>query len=170
MLKGERYEIKDPNVVHFFFREIGSPSNFRKIINQHINGLLNTNGGVLVFGVEPKNARILGLQVSREGEDLLKRDLDSTLSSMCPTVSPNLCRVEVSQLQDAPRIVVVIKISPGPIGDLFINACQQVFIIRRRELFGPLFPQEIKELVIAKYREEISSSASLLSPVRQLSE
>lgn len=125
---------------------------------------------VLVFGVEPKNAKILGLQVLREGEDLIKRDLDGTLSSMCPTVSPNLCRVEVSQLQDAPRIVVVIKISPGPIGDIFMNQWEQVFVIRRRELFGPLFPQEIKELVIAKYREEISSSASLLSPVRQISE
>ena len=28
-----------------------------------------------------------------------------------------------------------------------------MFVVRKRELFGPLIPQEIKELVIAKYRE-----------------
>ena len=37
-----------------------------------------------------------------------------------------ICRVEVSQLQDAPRIVVVIKINPGPIGDIFMNNSEQV--------------------------------------------
>ena len=37
-----------------------------------------------------------------------------------------ICRVEVSQLQDAPRIVVVIKISPGGIGDIFMNELKQV--------------------------------------------
>ena len=28
-----------------------------------------------------------------------------------------------------------------------------MYVVRKRELFGPLIPQEIKELVIAKYRE-----------------
>ena len=28
-----------------------------------------------------------------------------------------------------------------------------MFVVRKRELFGPLIPQEIRELVIAKYRE-----------------
>ena len=28
-----------------------------------------------------------------------------------------------------------------------------MFVVRKRELFGPLIPQEIKELVIAKYRK-----------------
>ena len=29
----------------------------------------------------------------------------------------------------------------------------QVYVVRKRKLFGPLIPQEIKDLVIAKYRE-----------------
>lgn len=29
----------------------------------------------------------------------------------------------------------------------------QVYVVRKRQLFGPLIPQEIKDLVIAKYRE-----------------
>ena len=37
-----------------------------------------------------------------------------------------ICRVEVSQLQDAPRVVVIIRICPAGIGDMFMNECEQV--------------------------------------------
>ena len=57
-----------------------------------------------------------------------------------------------------------IKIGAGPIGEMYMNYSEEVYVIRKRKLFGPLIPQEIKDLVIAKYREEVASSASLLSP------
>ena len=43
MHKGQHYEIKDPNVVHFFFGEIGSPSNFCKVSQSSAQLLLKIN-------------------------------------------------------------------------------------------------------------------------------
>ena len=43
MLKGQHYEIKDTNVVHFFFREIGSPSSFRKVSQSSAQFLLKSH-------------------------------------------------------------------------------------------------------------------------------
>ena len=63
MLKGERYEIKDPNVVHFFFREIGSPSNFRKVSQSSGQLLLKINKVNHTVKVKKKdyNAHVIGL-------------------------------------------------------------------------------------------------------------
>ena len=36
----------------------------------------------------------------------------------------------------------------APIGEMYMNSREEVFVVRRREFFGPLIPQEIKELVI----------------------
>ena len=42
------------------------------------------------------------------------------------------------------------------LGEIYMNSMEQVYLVRQRDFFGPLIPQEIKELVIAKYRKEIS--------------
>lgn len=42
------------------------------------------------------------------------------------------------------------------LGEIYMNSMEQVYLVRQTDFFGPLIPQEIKELVIAKYRKEIS--------------
>ena len=42
------------------------------------------------------------------------------------------------------------------LGEMYMNSMEQVYLVRQRDFFGPFIPQEIKELVIAKYRKEIS--------------
>ena len=166
MYKGMTYKVNDENVVHFYFEKPGLPSGiFRQIITKHVNGLLNTKGGVLVFGVVPNTGKIVGCNIiSREQEDLYKLELDQEVRTTRPTVSPSLCRFVITRLEDAPLCVMEIKIGAGPIGEMYMNYSEEVYVIRKRKLFGPLIPQEIKDLVIAKYREEVASSASLLSP------
>lgn len=169
MYNGLCYKENDPNVVHFYFENPGFPSgSFFQMINQFANALLNTKGGILVFGVDPKTLRIKGFTMSREQEDNYKLKLDEAIRNMCPTVSPSLCRLEKTTLKECKKAtcIMTIKIAPAPIGEMFMNIDEEVFVIRQRKLFGPLIPQEIKDLVIAKYREEVSFSTGLLSPVR----
>ncbi|CAH3193982.1 unnamed protein product [Porites evermanni] len=111
---------------------------------------------------------IIGCRLSREEEDHLKLEVDREIRAMRPTVSPNLCRYFMTHLENAPLLCIIeLKIGAAPIGETYMNGSEEVFVVRRRELFGPLIPQEIKELVLAKYREEISSSAGLLSPAKE---
>ena len=42
-----------------------------------------------------------------------------------------------------------------PIGEIYMNSMEQVYVVRQRDFFGPLIPQEIKELVITKYRKDM---------------
>lgn len=62
----------------------------------------------------------------------------------------------MSRLENAYLYIIQKKIGAGPIGEMYMNATEQVYVVRQRDFFGPLIPQEIKELVIAKYRKEIS--------------
>ena len=43
----------------------------------------------------------------------------------------------------------------APIGEMYMNGSEKVYVVRQRDFFGPLIPQEIKELVLAKYREDL---------------
>ena len=42
-----------------------------------------------------------------------------------------------------------------PIGEIYMNSTEQVYVVRQRDFFGPLIPQEIEELVMAKYRKDM---------------
>lgn len=41
-------------------------------------------------------------------------------------------------------------------GEIFMNSSEQVYVARKRKLFGPLIPQEIKDLAIAKYNNNVN--------------
>lgn len=163
---GDKYNSKNDGRVYFYFGKLGFPSgSFKQVLSKYVNALLNTKGGMLVFGVEP-SGKIVGSNIyGRQQEDLYKLELDTEVRTTRPTVSPSLCRFVVTRLEETQNLCVVeIKISAGPIGEIFMNSSEQVYVIRKRLLFGPLIPQEIKDLVIAKYREEITSTCHLLSP------
>ncbi|XP_058955749.2 schlafen-like protein 1 isoform X1 [Pocillopora verrucosa] len=168
MQAGGKYPSNEDGRVYFFFPKMGYPSgNFHEIITKYVNALLNTKGGVLVFGVDPVSCKILGCHVNRAQEDLFRLEFDKEVRNMRPTVSPSLCRFILTKLENSPLCVLEVKISAAPIGEMYMNSSEQVYVIRQRKLFGPLRPQEIKDLVIAKYREEISSTVNLLSPAKE---
>lgn len=163
---GDQYKSKSDGRVYFYFGKLGFPSRFfKQVLSKYVNALLNTKGGMLVFGVEP-SGKIIGSNINcRQQEDLYKLELDTEVRTTRPTVSPSLCRFVVTHLEDSQNLCIVeIKISAGPIGEIFMNSSEEVYVVRKRKLFGPLIPQEIKDLVIAKYREEITSTCHLLSP------
>ena len=61
----------------------------------------------------------------------------------------------MSRLENAYLYIIQKKIGAGPIGEIYINSTEQVYVVRQRDFFGPLIPQEIEELVMAKYRKDM---------------
>ncbi|XP_031562402.1 schlafen-like protein 1 [Actinia tenebrosa] len=150
-------------VMYFFFKNIGYPSGeFANTIREYGNALLNTKGGFLVFGVQ-ENGRINGLNISRQNEDLYRLSLDRELRNFTPAVSPNLYRLSVVKVGYMSNIMEV-RISAGPIGEMYQNQYEQVYIVKNRKLVGPLWPQELKALIIQKYKEELQATKGILSP------
>ena len=61
--------------------------------------------------------------------------------------------IEMTRSQDSKAIFF--KMGAAPIGEMYMNGSEKVYVVRQRDFFGPLIPQEIKELVLAKYREDL---------------
>ena len=60
----------------------------------------------------------------------------------------------MTRLQDS-KAILKKKMGAVPIGETYMNSTEEVYVVRQRDFFGPLIPQEIKELVIAKYRKDM---------------
>ena len=61
----------------------------------------------------------------------------------------------MSRLGNAYLYIIQKKIGAGPIREMHMNSTEQVYVVRQRDFFGPLIPQEIEELVMAKYRKDM---------------
>ena len=62
----------------------------------------------------------------------------------------------MTRLQDSKAIFFnKKKMGAAPIGEMYMNSSEKVYVVRQRDFFRPLIPQEIKELVLAKYRKDM---------------
>lgn len=51
-----------------------------------------------------------------------------------------------------------------------INYNYKVYIVKKNNLHGPLYPFEIKELVLAKYKAEIQASQAVITPATSITD
>lgn len=154
--RGEKYKTK-PGRTYFFICQPGFPDgNFRKAIETYCNALINSNGGILVFGVDPSE-RVVGFELSRSQEDLYKLNFDGAIKLMRPMIHPHQYRLDVMYLSHGPFALFEIRMSAGEPEEIYENSKQEMFIVKEKQLYGPLFPCEITQIVLAKYKEELSS-------------
>ncbi|XP_032226242.1 uncharacterized protein LOC116609559 [Nematostella vectensis] len=159
-----RYSCKK-NINYFFFSYPGFPSGaFAETVRKHANALINTNGGILVFGVNPNSEFISGIKrITRAEEDLYRLSLDREIRNFKPSVSPSLYRFSIRFLSNS-LCLLEIRISAGPVGEMYMTGDEKVYIVKHHHLHGPLYPFEIKELVLAKYKAEIKHSQGVITP------
>ena len=144
-----------------FIRETGNAKGFKDSVRKYANGLLNSHGGIIYFGIDP-NATIIGMKISRKEEDDFRLSIDHTIGSFQPFISGNLYRLTFIPLQVQNQVsdykVIELKVSVGEIGEIYEDGLSKVYIIDATSLIGPLFPQELKELIILKYKESIEGA------------
>jgi len=128
-------------------------------VKQFANGLLNSHGGVLYFGVDYKGT-VLGEKISRKDEDAYRLVVDRTLGKFEPLVSTQHYRIAFLSLEDPyyNYYVIELKISVGELGEIYENGEANVFLVDDGLLLGPLYPQELKELIMLKYKESIEGA------------
>ena len=145
-----------------FIRETGCAKGlFKDTVRKYANGLLNSHGGIIYFGIDP-NGTIVGMKISRKEEDDFRLSIDHTIGSFQPFISGNLYRLTFIPLQVQNQVsdykVIELKVSVGEIGEIYEDGLSKVYIIDSSSLIGPLYPQELKELIILKYKESMEGA------------
>ena len=142
---------------------------FSQTVRKACNALINTAGGIIVFGVEKETGIIKGVseELNREQQDLYRLAVDRELRNFTPSVQPDSYRInivgidELGEKTSRARHVLEIKVSVGR--DMFEDSRQEVYVVKHNKVHGPLFPQELKDLVLIKYKEEIILRATALN-------
>jgi len=136
-------------------------SNYQQQIRMYANGLLNSHGGVIYIGVGTQGL-VTGLSISRKDEDRYRLAIDRVFSCFQPFVSSQHYRLNFLEVTDSSSksnfVVIEIKVSVGDIGEIYEDGQQSVYLVDEKVLIGPLFPQELKELILLKYKEVIEGA------------
>ncbi|XP_066931959.1 microtubule-associated protein RP/EB family member 1-like [Clytia hemisphaerica] len=129
---------------------------FQEEVRLWSNGLLNSHGGVIYFGVNSSGI-IKGKLISRKEEDDLRLAVDRTFGHFQPFVSSQHYRLSFVPLDGGYRYIEL-KVSIGEMGEIYEDGRQQVYIIDAAKLIGPLHPQELQELILLKYKQSIEGA------------
>lgn len=150
-----------------FILETGSPrGEFRETVRKYVNGLLNSHGGVLYFGTDI-NGTATGVPISRKGEDEYKLAVDHTIGSFSPFIGSSLYKLSFIDLVEKNNRycdykIIELKVSVGELGEIYEDGFKKVYIVDTGDLIGPLYPQELKELILLKYKESIEGAEEAL--------
>ena len=147
-----------------FVKETGNcKSQFKVHVRNLVNGLLNSHGGVVYFGVTNEGI-MTGLRISRKEEDDFRLAVDHTIGRFLPLVSADLYRLTFITLRgrghhdDVSHKIIELKVSVGKVGEIYEDGEGKVVIIDKGLVIGPLHPQELRELVLLKYKEAMEGA------------
>lgn len=143
-----------------FIKEIGYPKGqFKEDVRRYANGLLNSHGGVIYFGVN-SCGQVLGSRISRKDEDDYRLAVDHAFGSFQPFVTASHYRLSFLEVKDGSRTntIIELKVSVGEIGEIYEDGCLKVYLVDAGSLIGPLYPQELKELILLKYKESLEGA------------
>lgn len=132
---------------------------FKVHVRKLVNGLLNSHGGVIYFGVD--NTSIMtGIRINRKEEDDFRLAVDHTIGAFMPLVPNDLYRLTFLPLKEKNRVhdesnlkLIELKVSVGKMGEIYDDGTHSVYIIDTSIVIGPLHPQELRELILLKYKE-----------------
>ena len=90
-----------------------------------------------------------------------------TIGSYQPFISANLYKLTVIDLVEnnngyCDYKLIELKVSVCDLGEIYEDGFKKVYIVDTGDLIGPLYPQELKELILLKYKESIEGAVEAL--------
>ncbi|XP_078665288.1 uncharacterized protein LOC144907791 [Branchiostoma floridae x Branchiostoma belcheri] len=143
----------------------------------YMGAMLNSYGGIVRWGVSRTGlakVKVIGTHCDRKLEDEYKVALDCVAKGFSPRIDPSLYRLDFVEIlrkstnQPFREIrVIELRVQAGQ-ELLYMDQEQKVRVVNGSQVYGPLIPQEIKRLVLKKYRKELLDSQSLLEVITPL--
>jgi len=104
---------------------------------------------------------VYGVSMNRKDEDEYRLMCDRTIGSFMPLVGMGNYSLKfwpVLKKGSSDYKVVELKVSVGQKGEIYEDGLMKVYLVDTGLLIGPLHPQEIKELVLLKHKENIEGA------------
>jgi hypothetical protein len=124
-----------------------------KHVEEYVNAFLNTDGGIIYFGIED-NGQVRGIRLSRSQRDVLRTQIDQIVHKFSPSVEPKLCQVSFVQVVgdqiDPDTCIVEIHVLKGT-EPLYLTGSQKAYL--RRD--GSTFPMPL-DMMQSRIRGEHS--------------
>ncbi|XP_065651821.1 uncharacterized protein LOC100215136 isoform X4 [Hydra vulgaris] len=142
-----------------FLESIGYPSgSFKDKVRSYCNAFLNSHGGILYFGCGSDGC-IYGGNITRKTEDDYRLAFDSVVRNFVPFVPVDKYRLSFLFIENEKDLAIIeIKVSIGDVGEIYEDGLCNVYIIDCGSLVGPLYPQELRELILLKYKESVEGA------------
>jgi hypothetical protein len=108
---------------HVEFKEIktipGAVSSIVNTCDEYAVAFLNSEGGRIYWGIRNKDRIVLGVHLSYEERDKVRRDVSAKLNEIQPRLDPSRYRVEIHEVRDehgqkVPDLCVVEMVVPAP--------------------------------------------------------
>jgi len=115
------HEVPIEETRHFEFKEIRSPAGaVDSIVNtsdEYAVAFLNSEGGRIFWGIRDKDRIVVGVRLSYQERDKVRRDVSAKLNQIEPRVDPSKYRIEIHEVRDehgqkVPDICVVEMVVP----------------------------------------------------------
>ncbi|XP_065677769.1 uncharacterized protein LOC100215136 isoform X3 [Hydra vulgaris] len=142
-----------------FLESIGYPGgSFKDKVRSYCNAFLNSHGGILYFGCGSDGC-IYGGNITRKMEDDYRLAFDSVVRNFVPFVPVDKYRLSFLFIDNEKDLAIIeIKVSIGDVGEIYEDGLCNVYIIDCGSLVGPLYPQELRELILLKYKESVEGA------------
>ncbi|CAH1247358.1 SLFNL1 [Branchiostoma lanceolatum] len=152
-------------------------SKFSDQVGKYMGALLNSYGGIVRWGVTRTGlakVKVIGTHCDRKMEDEFKVAVDCVAKGFSPRIDPSLYRLDFVEILRKTTNkpfreirVIELRVQAGQ-ELLYMDQEQRVRVVNGSTVYGPLIPQEIKRLVLKKYRKELLDSQSLLDVITPL--
>lgn len=123
-----------------------------KYIDEYVNAFLNTNGGVIYFGVE-NDGQVSGIQLDRKQRDDLRTRIDQIIKEFTPSVDPDLYKIQFIPVVGAgtsvDQYVIELHVSKGR-ESLYWTGSQKAWV-RGEGGNLPMPADMLERRLIAKY-------------------
>jgi DNA modification methylase len=116
------HEVPIEETRHFEFKEIrssaGAVDNIVNASDEYAVAFLNSEGGRIYWGIRDKDRIVVGVRLSYQERDKVRRDVSAKLNQIEPRVDPSRYRVEIHEVHDehgqnVPDMCVVEMVVPA---------------------------------------------------------
>lgn len=113
------------------------------------SAFLNSGGGVIYFGVLD-NGVIEGLHLSPQQMSRISKQIEDTFLQFDPCVGREFYEVMCTPCNIYSMYVVSVSIRSGKECEVYSDAFSKMYIKRDGSIHGPLWPRDIKDIVLDK--------------------
>ncbi|XP_019857449.1 PREDICTED: schlafen-like protein 1 [Amphimedon queenslandica] len=142
-------------------------NNLEQHIRKYGSTFLNSGGGTLTIGIAD-DGTVVGVNVSSQAR--IKKVICDEFKAFKPSVGSSYYEVDFVPTDERDKFIIEIHVRAGEDDEIYADGEDKMYIRRDGSVQGPLWPRNIKEIVLEKFTKVLNSSTPSASNKQSLVE